>query len=422
MSNKKNKELANKLDSHNPNINIDDVRSKVNQEGKDNKITDISQLYVEEKSFDFMSKVPKPWGSTVDGNNLLDEIKALLKVHVHCQEDYYNTITLWIVFTWFIDVVNFSPILNIKSPQKRCGKSTLLEFLEKLTYKSLLINNMSPAAFFRIFDAYKPTMLIDEADTYLNNNDKDFFRSIINAGHKRGNCFIYRADTSGNKSLVPIRFNVWGAKAIAGIGNLAPTIVDRSITIKLERKPVTTNIKKVIHTEEEVFNTIKAKINRFVLDNYSIVKASKPSMPEFLNDRVRDNWEPLFAIADVAGGHWSEIIRKTAINLSKNQIEEDDDIEIILLKTIKDYFESKKTTKVHSCQLISFILEDETSILSTYNHHRPITPVQIARILKVFGIVPKNTRIGNENRKGYEYDFFVNAFNAYLPISDDKTP
>lgn len=419
MSNKKNKELIDKLDNHNPKINVDDIRSKVNDE--DNKITDISQLYVEEKSFDFMSKVPKSWGSSVDGIDLLDEIKALLKEHVYCQEDYYNAITLWIVFTWFIDVVHFSPILNIKSPQKRCGKSTLLEFLEKLTYKSLLINNISPAAFFRIFDAYKPTMLIDEADTYLNNNDKEFFRSIINAGHKRGNCFIYRTDTSGNKSLTPIRFNVWGAKAIAGIGNLAPTIVDRSITIRLERKPVTTNIKKVIHTEEEVFNTIKAKINRFVLDNYSIVKASKPSMPEYLNDRVRDNWEPLFAIADVAGGNWSETIRKTAVSLSKNYIE-NEDVEITLLKTIKDYFESNKTTKVHSYQLISFIVEDETSVLSTFNHHRPITPAQIASILKVFDIFPKNIRIGNVNKKGYEYDSFINIFDAYLPRSDDKSP
>lgn len=419
MSNKKNKELTDKLDSYNPKINVDDIRSKVNHEGTDNKITDISQLYVEEKGFDFISKTPKPWGSSVDGNDLLDEIKALLKEHVYCQEDYYNAITLWIVFTWFIDVVNFSPILNIKSPQKRCGKSTLLEFLDKLTYRSFVVNNITPAAFFRLFDAHRPTLLIDEADTYIHNNEN--FRSFINAGHKRGNSTVIRADTSGNKSLAPVTFNVWGAKAISGIGNLAPTIVDRSITIKLVRKSVKTKLKKVIHTKEEVFNTIKAKIYRLVLDNHSIVKASEPLMPEYLNDRVRDNWEPLFAIADVTGGHWSKTIRDTAVNLSKNYIE-NEDVEITLLKTIKEYFQSNKTTKVHSYQLISFIVEDETSVLSTFNHHRPITPAQIASILKGFDIFPKNIRIGNVNKKGYEYDSFINVFDAYLPTSDDKSP
>jgi uncharacterized protein DUF3631 len=39
-------------------------------------------------------------------------------------------------------------------------------------------------------------------------------------------------------------------------------------------------------------------------------------MPDALHDRAQDNWEPLIAIADLAGGGWPKLARDAASALS----------------------------------------------------------------------------------------------------------
>ncbi len=59
-----------------------------------------------------------------------------------------------------------------------------------------------------------------------------------------------------------------------------------------------------------------------------------------LNDRARDAWEPLIAIADIAGGHWPERARKAAVTLAGVHEAEavDGDVRQTLLSDIRDLF------------------------------------------------------------------------------------
>src|SRR5664279_5421175 len=97
-------------------------------------------------------------------------------------------IALWIVFTYCIDGAQTSPILAITSPEKRCGKTTLLDLLMQLVRWALSSSNITTAALFRSIDKWQPTLIIDEADTFL--RDSEDRRGVLNSGHTRPTAFV----------------------------------------------------------------------------------------------------------------------------------------------------------------------------------------------------------------------------------------
>jgi putative DNA primase/helicase len=173
----------------------------------------------------------EPWQESVDVGALLNELTKIFKRFVVLPEYSDLVMALWVCFTWCIDAANTAPILAISSPEKRCGKTTVLSLLNLLVKKPLSTSNITPAALFRTIEEYKPTLLIDEADTFIKQSDD--LRGILNSGHTRSTAFVLR--TIGDDHI-PKAFNTWGAKAIALIGKLSDTLHDRSIVISLKRK------------------------------------------------------------------------------------------------------------------------------------------------------------------------------------------
>ena len=114
----------------------------------------------------------------------------------------------------------------------------------------------------------------------------------------------------------PRGFSTWAAKAIALIGKLPDTLADRSIEVALKRKLPGERVERLRHADPEVLHTLARRCARFAADNAEKIRAARPSMPDGLHDRAQDNWEPLFAIADLAGGEWPDLARKAALALS----------------------------------------------------------------------------------------------------------
>jgi hypothetical protein len=125
------------------------------------------------------SPTPPPWPTSVDGEDLLHEIAAMIKRHVVLDNNDLVTITLWIVLTYLADVVDVLAILGIVSPEKRCGKTRLLTILSRLVQKALPCSNISAPSLYRVVDKFSPTLLVDEADSFLQDNEQ--LRGIINS-------------------------------------------------------------------------------------------------------------------------------------------------------------------------------------------------------------------------------------------------
>jgi len=350
-----------------------------------------------------------PWSDPVDGEELLTEITTTVRRFIVCSLDTAYAITLWIAFTWFIDIVQVAPIATITSAEKRCGKTTLLSLLNRLTARAIPASSISPAALYRAVQAWQPTLLIDEADAFLKDNEE--LRGIINSGHTRDTAFVIRCVGDEHK---PEKFSTWGAKVIAGIGRVADTIMDRSIIIELRRKLPGEKVDRIRCADPDLFESLAAKLARFSKDNSEKVRTARPPLPESLNDRAQDNWEPLLAIAMVAGGDWLNIGTAAAEKLSCD----DPDNKTIgseLLADILETFETKMVARISSADLIKHLCADEEKPWATFNKGFPIKPRQISSRLKGYGIQSKTIRTGcGETPKGYERDQFNDAFSRYL--------
>ena len=123
---------------------------------------------------------PEPWPQPVEGAALLDDITAAIKRYVVVDHGAAETVALWVLHAHTLDAFAISPRLAITSPEKNCGKTTLLDVIGRLVPRPLATSNTTTAAVFRSIEAACPTLLIDEADTFL--HGKDDLRGILTAG------------------------------------------------------------------------------------------------------------------------------------------------------------------------------------------------------------------------------------------------
>ena len=304
----------------------------------------------------------------------------------------------------------------ITAPEKRCGKSQLLDLIGRLSRRPLVASNISPAAIFRVIEAQHPTLLIDEADAFMKYNEE--IRGILNSGHTRQSAYVIRVAGDNHE---PQQFSTWGAKAISGIGKLADTLMDRAIILRLRRKLPHEKVERLRHSEADMFKILASKLARFASDNGGIIGKSRPALPDELNDRAQDNWEPLLAIADYAGGNFPKKAREAAISISSNQ-HETGSLFTELLADIKEVFDTRGYLRISSSELLEHLLADDTKPWQVYKNDKPINHHQLANLLKEFGIKAQTIRTPKGTPKGFMREWFDDAFDRCLHLPSKINP
>ncbi|MEQ9326125.1 MAG: hypothetical protein RJQ21_02385, partial [Rhodospirillales bacterium] len=175
----------------------------------------------------------EPWPGPVDGSILLSELSETIGRFVYMDKNALDATALWDVMTWLHDRLRIAPFLNITSATKRCGKSTLVDVLSRLAFRPMPVSGqVTSAALFRTIELYEPTLLLDELDTYF--KDDPDLRGIINGSQRKSGAFTVRCVGDDHE---PRRFSTWCPKALVGIGGLPDTVTDRSIVVRLDRRP-----------------------------------------------------------------------------------------------------------------------------------------------------------------------------------------
>lgn len=363
----------------------------------------------------------EPWTEPVDGAQLMQELRDMFRRYLVLPDGAEIVLPLWALHTYSVESFYYSPRLCIYSPVPRCGKTQLLQLLEMTTYRPLNTSGITAAGIFRIIESLHPTLLIDEADCYLNGDAT--IRSVINAGYKKGGKIIRNTDTKNG--YIPTPFDCYSAMAIAGIGPRDTTIMDRSIIIVMNRRKTTDTIEKLRpgallpHTER-----LRRMCLRFMNDNTSAISEIIPDMPKFLNDRASDIWEPLFAIAQ----HISpELVADLTSAASKlNPVTDDsEDIGIQLLYDIQQIFAETGQDFIPSGVLVKRLCGLDNRPWGEIQYGKQmLTTIKLSRLLQLFQIKPAQKRNGQARFRGYESDAFSDAFDRYLPVSncDSVTP
>jgi hypothetical protein len=217
--------------------------------------------------------------------------------------------------------------------------------------------------------------------------------------------------------------------ALSGIGRLFPTLEDRSIRIVLKRKLPTEKVPRLPRrSDAEPFASLRRRCVRWGEDHLEDIRNTDPEPPAGLNDRAADNWSPLLAIAELAGGDWPGRI-KVAIAALTVLEGDNEGIGVLLLKDMQHVFTERNVDAISSEALAGYLHGLEERPWLEYGRgteRKPISKGQIARLLNPFEIRPKTIRVGNATPKGYALDACQDAFNRYLsplsPPSKNATP
>lgn len=362
---------------------------------------------------------PDPWPESVSGDALLEEIAKTFARFVVLPSHGADVLTLWTLHSYTHEAAAVSPLLALTSPEKRCGKTSVLGLLSGLACRALSASNISPSAFFRVTEKFHPTLLIDEADTFLKENEEA--RGIVNSGHTRATAFVIRNVSIGD-DFDPRRFCTWGPKSIALIGTLHPTLGDRSITISMRRRRKDEPVERLrLDVLTDDLQSLRRKCLRWASDHLNDLKKCDPAIPSELHDRAADNWRPLLAIADLAGGPWPQRAREAALALSNGE-DRTEAAGVLLLSDLRDLFQEKQADRLTSAEIVERLITLEDRPWPEWYHGKPLTVRQLARLLRPFGVAPQTVRFGSQTAKGYELVTLQDSFSRYPPPFSSVTP
>ena len=351
---------------------------------------------------------PEPWPEPVNGASLLDAIVANVRQHVVMFDHAADALALWAVHTYLLDSFGVSPRLAITSPEKGCGKTTALDVVLHLVRRPLSTANASAAAIFRVVELQRPTLLIDEADTFLPENEE--LRGILNSGHRQGGSVIRTV----GEEFEPRSFSTYSACAIALIGRLPATLADRPVAIELRRRRADEPIKPFRFDRTGHLDQLARKAARWAADNADRIQGVDPDMPASVFNRVADNWRPLLAIADAAGGEWPARARRAVQCAGASATGDDQSVRVLLLTDIRAIFAEKNADRLSSAELVTALFVTEGRPWAEWNRGRGLSANALARLLAPFGIAPATIRTATGTPKGYQLTQFEDAFARYL--------
>ncbi len=375
-----------------------------------------------------------PWPHPVNGAELLEEIRFKITSHVVLPKWAPETTTLWVPHTFAFQYRDITTYLGIESPEHRCGKSTLVIILSKLTQRAVVASNVTAPSLFRVITQILPTLFIDEADTFLKGNDE--LKGILNSSYFKETAFVLRAINlpgqnqnsaqaalNGQAGPIPglgynpgiLRFSCWCPKLIARIGALPTTLADRCIVFRLHRKTADEPCERL---RKFSAGDIMSKCLRFVLDHAEQIAAAEPDIPSELNDRAADIWEPLFVIADLAGGPWPQLARDAALGVAAAS--GDSNPMAVLLFDVYMQFGFAETNRLFSSDLVARLNGYNGRPWKDLLRGKPIDDRWLARQLNPYGIRPRNLRINGTQAKGYCQEDMVEIVRRYVPKAEAR--
>jgi hypothetical protein len=349
-----------------------------------------------------------------DGVKLKHTIRAMVKLLktavVLPSEDAYATLALWTAHTWVFDQFPVSPYLFVNSPAPRCGKTRVLEVLERVVARPWRVVEPTEAVLFRKIERNKPTLLLDEVDTYFQgpNERTAAVRALLNAGNARG-VTVPRCE---GKNYELREFSIYCPKAFAGIGKPLPdTVLDRAIMITLQRATPAeqARIDRVDYEELEAMAApLREVLERWSMDPTLKARLSKPvEFPPELDARARQCWRPLLAVAREAG--MLEEARRAAVALSGGRDQDTENVGTRLLLSLREIFEDEGVPWLPTSSILKRLREREEEGWEDLNAYR------LARILKGFGVKSEQRRALNQVLRGYSRSALEGVFSRYIP-------
>jgi hypothetical protein len=356
--------------------------------------------------------------------NLLADIAAFIRKYVVVSESQCLTLALWVLHTHTIDTAHTTPYLSITSAEKECGKTRLLEVLALLVARPWFTGRTTPAALARKTDAERPTLLLDESDAAFK-GDREYaetLRGVLNSGYRTGGKITVCV---GQGTKITTRdFSTFGAKAIAGIGELPDTVASRSIPVRLKRRAPGEQVERWsgYHRVERDAAPLCEQLVTWASGHCAALEDAEPEPLEQLSDRAAECWEPLLAIADLAGADWSQRAREAALELSTANATDGavPSRGVQVLGAMRAAISDRAS--IPTAEALNTINADEELPFGAWRDGRGLDARGLAKLLAPYGVRPRTVRSGDATPKGYARADLEDAFIRYLDPPPESPP
>ena len=351
---------------------------------------------------------------------ILGELVSHLCRFMHMPEGAAETVACWVAWTYVAAHSYILPILAIKSPTKGCGKTTLLDVIERFIARPSRSAATTEAALFRFIEAHHPTLLLDEADVWLKGRDEasKAITAVVNDGHRRGGGVLRCVGDDHETRL----FRVDCPKAIAGIGDfMADTTADRSIIVTLDKAPPGAALES-FRGDRPIAPGLRSDLKRWADDHGETFAAVDPDAAP-LRNREADNWRPLFGVADLAGGDWPAIVRRAAGSL-KARAESRDEAVSPQERLLRDAFTVfDHHTSMPTADFDEGLLNLPDGPYQEWRRGKPITAQARGRLLSKFGIaVQKSGDLRYYDRGDFEAHWEAHGIPPQTPSVEPPEP
>jgi hypothetical protein len=354
---------------------------------------------------------------TRSGERIMARLSGFLRRFVSYPSDHSQVAhALWCVHTHLMDKWESTPRLAFLSAEPASGKTRALEITELLVPNPVTAVNVSPAYLFRKVGSEEGvTLLYDEIDTVFGPKarENEELRGLLNAGHRKG-AVAGRCVVRG-KNIETEEIPAYAAVAMAGLGWLPDTILSRSVIVRMRRRHTGERVepyRRRVHAAEgfRIRDTIAAWAHSASIE--------WPNLPDEIQDRDADVWEPLVAIADAIGGDWPARARAAGIALVAESKEGEPSLGIRLLTDLQSIFEGEQemSSKAILARLQA-LAESPWSDL----HGKPLDERGLAKRLRAYGVKPKTIRTSTGTPRGYSKADLEDQWRRYLPAPPDKS-
>lgn len=343
--------------------------------------------------------------------NLLTIIEDAIRKFVDIDANMATIITLWVVFTWTLDHYKTSPLLIIKDDDDHYdSKSALLRLIMHLTKKAVRASSFGTRVFLDEYKYNEHTVIFDDSSAI---RCRELLNLLINS-RTRSDATKFVKKNNNISS-----FDTFGAKALVCDGEIPKSLMQNGLTIHFGVQHICSRPLQLNESDQDLLVNIRHELEYFAEHYDDLLVKTKSELPDYLSNSERENWEPLFEIAMIAGDTWVNKAVQAAQAVSST-LHQDTIISQQLLNDVYNVVKARKSDKIRTKTLISCLSSFTDKPWATYDRGNNITSVQLAKLLKKFNIKSKNMRLKNSSKgdkksvkKGYEKSKIVEAYYVF---------
>ncbi|WP_225507763.1 DUF3631 domain-containing protein [Mycolicibacterium fortuitum] len=346
---------------------------------------------------------------------LLDQVNAMVNKYVAFPSEHHSVVVaLWVLHTWTVNAFYVTPRLILDSAEPGSGKTRVLELLALLCRSAKLTLSTTTAALYRRIAAAQdeglqpPTVLQDEADAIFGKTSTpqaEDLRALFNAGYRKG-ATVDRCEGDA-KNMKVREFPVHAPVALAGLaGRMPDTIRTRGVTLHMRRRRPDQKVSDFRERDAQAeVAPIREQLETWAGEQEDLLAAARPKMPAGVTDRAAEIWEPLIAIADLAGDGWATKARAACTYFVVSSASDDERLSLgqRLLRDIKQVFDNEAMNAMWSSDIIAKLTSDPESEWRDL-WGKTLDQRRLAKELARYGVKSKSVRIGVATSKGYDID------------------